>query len=82
MNNEKLFNLATLKVAKLYNKLDHEILLKLYGFYKLVTIGNNIKPQPKIESLREQAKWIAWTSVNNISKTTAMIEYIALVNTF
>jgi|APSaa5957512535_1039671.scaffolds.fasta_scaffold161820_2 diazepam-binding inhibitor (GABA receptor modulator, acyl-CoA-binding protein) len=76
---EQSFYLATQKVAKYYDSIDNDTLLKLYGLYKQGTIGLNTNPQPERISLRALAKWNSWNNEKNKSKITAMKEYIDLV---
>ncbi|CAI2169044.1 10257_t:CDS:2 [Funneliformis geosporum] len=56
--------------------LSNEIKLKLYGHYKVVTVGKNDTAKPSLWDLRGRAKWDAWKEVENIPAETAMQIYI------
>ncbi|CAI2169764.1 12025_t:CDS:2 [Funneliformis geosporum] len=59
--------------------LSNEIKLKLYGHYKVVTVGKNDTAKPSLWDLRGRAKWDAWKEVENIPAETAMQIYIETV---
>lgn len=73
------FTEAAEKVKTLSEKPDDKTLLKLYGLYKQVTVGNCNIPQPWIVQIEAKAKWDAWNTHFNKSKQIAETEYIQLV---
>ena len=58
------------------NKVPHDRKLKLYAFYKRVTVGENTTAQPWSVQLEARAKWDAWKCIEKISKVNAMKLYI------
>jgi diazepam-binding inhibitor (GABA receptor modulating acyl-CoA-binding protein) len=67
-------------VKKLYYVSD-DSKLKLYGLYKQATIGDVNCPRPSgIFNIKEKAKYDAWYENKDMSKETAMFEYINLVS--
>jgi diazepam-binding inhibitor (GABA receptor modulating acyl-CoA-binding protein) len=80
MTNEDTFFLqATKDVNELSSKPDNDTLLKLYGYYKQATLGNNTTEKPSFLDFKGNAKWNAWTKRNSMSKLTAKVKYIKLV---
>lgn len=60
---------------------DNDTLLKLYGYYKQSNEGDNKMQCPSLFDLRGNAKWNSWLKLKGMSKETAMVKYIKLVNT-
>lgn len=54
----------------------NEILLKFYGYFKQATEGKCKKSRPSMFNVVERAKWDAWYSVANLTKTEAMQGYV------
>ena len=77
---EKLFNIASDKLANSYNGINNEVLIQLYGLYKQIKKGPNNNNQPTTGSLRERIKWSSWKEQYDKSKETAMREYIDITN--
>jgi diazepam-binding inhibitor (GABA receptor modulating acyl-CoA-binding protein) len=71
---------STKDVGYLLKKPDDDILLELYGYYKQANDGNNKASPPSIFNFRGTAKWNAWLKLKNMSKETAMVKYIKLVD--
>lgn len=74
------FHKAAEDVFKLSKKPPQEVMLKLYGLYKRVTVGNPNVGEPSVFNLKENAKWRAWDSARRYSKKTAETMYVDLVN--
>jgi acyl-CoA-binding protein len=77
---EKDFNKYTtlIKNSNLGN-LDNNDKLYLYANYKQALFGNNNNQKPSIFDRIEMAKWKEWNSLKNVSKETAMENYIKKV---
>jgi len=58
------------------NDIPDNIKLDFYKFYKQATIGDCNIQRPTFLYFKECAKWDAWNSVKNMSKTDAMKNYI------
>ena len=58
------------------DKVSNERKLKLYAYYKKITVGENTTPQPWAVQLEARAKWDAWKGVEKISKENCMKLYI------
>ncbi|KAF5175287.1 Acyl-coa-binding domain-containing protein [Thalictrum thalictroides] len=57
----------------------NEVLLKLYGFYKIATDGPCNTPQPSALQLAKHTKWHAWQRLGAMSPEEAMQNYITIV---
>ena len=79
-NLDNLFNISVEKINNNNFSLDNDLLLNLYGLYKQAKFGSNKTSQPKILSLRQRVKWVAWKDQGNKSEQDAKLEYIDLVN--
>jgi len=64
---------------KLIEKLDNNVLLKLYGYYKQATTGDCNISCPAFWDLKGKAKWDAWNGNKGISKEKAMKYYYRYV---
>mgnify|MGYP003340819300 FL=1 len=58
------------------DKVPYERKLKLYAFYKRITVGENTTPQPWSVQLETRAKWDAWKAIEKFSKEDCMKLYI------
>lgn len=71
-------------VSKINNskhlKLNNDVLLKLYSYYKQAIVGPCTVPKPSFFNVKEQAKWEAWKNLGDMSKEYAKKEYITLVD--
>lgn len=63
-------------VTAQHSKLNSELLVRLYGYFKQATIGKCDAPKPSIFDLRSQAKWKSWSKLGDMSKSEAMQQYI------
>ncbi|KAI9335128.1 acyl-CoA-binding protein [Obelidium mucronatum] len=61
-----------------YNPNNDE-LLKLYGYFKQGTVGDNTTDRPGMFDLQGKAKWDAWTANKGLSKEDAQAKYIQYV---
>jgi diazepam-binding inhibitor (GABA receptor modulating acyl-CoA-binding protein) len=61
-------------------KLENDILLKLYGYYKQSTIGDCNTECPSFWQIKEKSKWEAWEQHKGIKKLHSMKKYIKLVS--
>jgi acyl-CoA-binding protein len=75
---EKKFNkyITAIKKLESVNDIDK---LYLYANYKQALFGNNDNKKPSILDRVEMAKWKEWNSLKDISKETAMKNYIRKV---
>ena len=80
INNElkRKFEKYISKVKKL-ESVNNSDKLYLYANYKQALFGNNDKEKPSILDRIEMAKWKEWNSLKDISKETAMKNYIKKV---
>lgn len=85
MDKEKEFN----DVIKKLNTIDLEaiglpdnIKLEFYKYYKQSTIGDCNIPRPTFLYFKDCAKWDAWNSIKNMSKSDAMNNYINCYNNY
>jgi len=77
---EKDFNKYTLLIKDLkIEDINNDDKLYLYANYKQALFGNNNNEKPSIFDRIEMAKWKEWNSLKNISKETAMENYIKKV---
>lgn len=74
---EKDFEKAAEHLPIIVSKFNSEQLLYCYARYKQATLGACNIPEP--ESLDEIQKWIAWKNLGDMTKETAMREYIEAV---
>jgi len=74
------FRMACKEVRSLQKLPKNEELLRLYGLYKQVTLGDNTTLRPWF-SLKERVKWNSWKSYEGTDKESARASYIDLVNT-
>lgn len=72
---------ASEDVKMLPYSVSDNIKLKLYGLYKQATIGDVNYPRPTgMFNIKEKAKYDAWFENKDMSKESAMNEYINLVS--
>lgn len=62
------------------SKLDQDLLVRLYGFYKQATVGNCNTPKPNYFDFRSRFKWKWWSSLAGATKTQAMQAYIHVLS--
>jgi acyl-CoA-binding protein len=75
---EKKFN-KYITIVKKLSCVDDNDKLYLYANYKQALFGNNDKEKPSILNRVEMAKWKEWNSLKDISKESAMKNYIKKV---
>merc|ERR1711872_1213674 len=66
------------KVKNLKDKPTDEQLLKLYGLFKQVKVGDNDTARPGMLDFKGKAKWDAWTSQKGRAKEECESEYVEL----
>jgi len=78
---EKFFNEAAdvVQAKATSSGLDDNVLLKLYGLYKVATVGPCLEKQPSIFNMKNRAKWSAWKDVSEVDKGQAKQQYVNLV---
>lgn len=74
-----LFNKAANHVQKIASKLDDQVLLSLYGFYKQSIDGPCNSSKPSWFDFKGRSKWEAWKKLNNMPKEEAQYYYIETV---
>lgn len=52
------------------------VLLLFYGYYKQATVGPCYTPKPWSIDVANKAKWDAWNKLGDMSKETAMENYV------
>lgn len=59
---------------------DNDTLLKLYALYKQATLGDVAGEQPGAFDFVKRAKYDAWAALSGTPSSSAMQQYIALVD--
>eukprot|EP00039_Didymoeca_costata_P005121 m.78686 g.78686 ORF g.78686 m.78686 type:complete len:236 (+) comp12683_c0_seq1:82-789(+) len=62
--------------------LSNENKLKLYGYYKQATIGDNDASKPALWEFTKRAKWDAWNSLKGTSQSEAKDAYVEIVSSY
>lgn len=81
---EETFNRAAKYLQTLVSELDSGQLLAFYGLYKQATVGPCDIPRPNWYQVQAKHKWEAWKNLGDMSRETAMANYIhgiAKINT-
>ncbi|MEJ8854761.1 acyl-CoA-binding protein [Variovorax robiniae] len=73
------FEAAHAQSKLLSERPDNPTLLKIYGFYKQATAGDNTEKKPAFSDFVARAKWDAWTSRKGMSADDAKQGYIDLI---
>lgn len=76
---ERQFETAAAEVQNLSQRPDNDTLLKLYALYKQATQGNVSGRRPGFTDFAGRAKYDAWARLRGKSSSSAMEEYVALV---
>ncbi|XP_038614775.1 diazepam-binding inhibitor-like 5 [Tachyglossus aculeatus] len=76
---EKAFKEACVKLIQLKGPVSDVEKLKIYGFYKQVTVGDIDIPRPCETDIRGKAKWDAWNSCKEMAREDAIKAYIGKV---
>tara|TARA_E500000178_G_C16711215_1_gene612790 strand:+ start:59 stop:328 length:270 start_codon:yes stop_codon:yes gene_type:complete len=59
-----------------------DILLRLYGLYKQITLGNINTNKPSIFNYKLLKKWESWNECKDMETEKAQQKYIDIVNSF
>lgn len=73
---EEIFNRASNYLQTLMSELESDELLAFYGLYKQATVGPCDIPRPRWYQVQAKHKWEAWKNLGDISRETAMANYI------
>ena len=73
------FEAAHAQSKLLSERPDNPTLLKIYGFYKQATAGDNTEKKPGFGDMVGRAKWDAWNNLKGTSNDDAMQQYIDLI---
>lgn len=76
---EKQFLNAANQIQESNLKLENDVMLKLYGYYKQGKMGDCNIECPAFWQVKEKAKWEAWEQHRGMKKTHSMKKYIKLV---
>ena len=79
-NTNDRFQLALEKISQSNVDLSNDEKLDLYKYYKQGTVGNCNVKEPYFFDLKAHAKWKAWSSVKDMNKEKALLNYINLVD--
>ena len=79
MELKEKFENASDEVKKLASRPDSESLLALYAYYKQATVGDVQGKRPGMLDITGRKKYDAWADKQGLNETSAMNEYIALV---
>ncbi|KAH0451387.1 hypothetical protein IEQ34_018686 [Dendrobium chrysotoxum] len=82
---EKLFSMAveytvSSSGAEALARLNRDVQMNLYGFYKVATEGPCHESQPLPLNVSGRARWHAWQKLGSMTPETAMAEYINLLS--
>lgn len=61
------------------DKIEDQILLELYGLYKVATIGPCNTPRPGWYEITAKHKWDAWKSLDNTTPDEAKAKYVKII---
>ncbi|KAL0116568.1 hypothetical protein PUN28_009903 [Cardiocondyla obscurior] len=73
---EETFNRAATYLQTLVSELESDQLLTFYGLYKQATVGPCDIPKPSWYQMQAKHKWEAWKDLGDMSRETAMTNYI------
>lgn len=73
------FEAAVANSKSLSERPDNATLLKIYGFYKQATAGDNTEKKPGFSDMIGRAKWDAWALQKGKTADEAMQQYIDLI---
>ena len=80
MNLNEKFENSVNRVQTLSTRPSNENLLKLYGFYKQATEGDNTGDRPGGFDFKAIAKYDSWANLKGMSQEDAKEAYIKLVD--
>ena len=75
---QQAVNFANSQKSK--KNLPNDQLLQLYSHYKQGELGVCNVSEPSKLQFKEHAKWKAWKSLGNMSKSEAQSKYVEMVN--
>ena len=73
------FESAVADSKNLSERPDNASLLKIYGLYKQVTVGDNTEKKPGFGDMVGRAKWDAWNGLKGTAGDAAMQQYVDLI---
>ena len=73
------FQASVANSKNLSERPDNMTLLKIYGFFKQATQGDNTDVKPSFTDMVARAKWEAWTKCQGMSQDEAKEAYISLI---
>ena len=73
------FEQAVKDSKSLPEKPDNAILLKIYALYKQASSGDVTEKRPGFSDMVGRAKWDAWSEAKGKSASSAMQEYVDLI---
>ncbi len=73
------FDAAVAHSKNLSERPDNMTLLKIYGYYKQGSQGDNTDDKPSFTDMVARAKWDAWTKCQGMSQDEAKEKYIELI---
>lgn len=76
---EETFDRAAKYLQTLVSELDSTQLLGFYGLYKQATVGPCDVPRPTWYQVQAKHKWEAWKNLGDMSRETAMADYVHAV---
>jgi diazepam-binding inhibitor (GABA receptor modulating acyl-CoA-binding protein) len=73
------FESAAKEAQTLSKRPDNDVMLQLYGLYKQATRGDVSGKRPGMFDMVGRAKYDAWSSLKGLDQSSAMQQYIDLV---
>jgi len=73
------FQVAVARINRMTEKQPDDVLLKLYGYYKVATVGKNTASRPGILNVKGRKKWEAWKEVESLTTEQAKAYYVQTV---
>ena len=73
------FQAAVARINRMTEKQPDDVLLKLYGHYKVATTGKNTTSRPGMLDAKGRKKWEAWKEVENLTVEQAKAYYVQIV---
>ena len=80
MDLHKKFEDAVAASKTLKERPDNATMLRLYSLYKQATAGDVEGKRPGFPDMVGRAKYDAWAAIKGTTRTDAMTQYIALVD--
>lgn len=76
---EARFHQAVAESKTLAERPDNATLLRLYALFKQGSVGDVEGSRPGFTDMIGRAKWDAWKAIAGTDKTTAMQQYVDLI---